>query len=65
MENTYESFATDKAHEPTHVSTSFTMQSITFCEASNKAETSPITISSPVKERTKDFANPLVLQDKN
>ena len=65
MENTWESFATDKSHETTHVLASFNMQPISFCEASNKVKTSPITISSPSKERTNDFTNPLVLQDEN
>ena len=65
VENTWEPFTTDKTHETTHVSASFSLQPITFCEASNKVETSPITISSPAKERTKDFGNPLILQDKN
>ena len=51
--------------ETTHVSASFTLQPITFCEDSSKVDTSPITISSLVKEISKVFTSPRVLQDDN
>ncbi len=51
--------------ETTHVSASFTLQPITCCEDSRKVDTSPITISSLVKEKSKVFTNPKVLQDDN
>ena len=51
--------------ETTHVLASFNLQPITFCEDSSKVDTSPITISSLVKEKSKVFTNPRVLQDDN
>ena len=42
---------------------SFTLQPITFYEERRKMDTSPITISSPAKEKSKVFTNPRVLQD--
>ena len=47
-----------KTIETTHVSTNFTLQPITFCEDNNIVDTSPITISSLVKEKINVFANP-------
>lgn len=56
--DTWDSFTNEKIEEVTHVMASFIMHPITFCEASNKDGTFPITISSPTKEKTCDFANP-------
>ena len=47
--------------ETTHVSTSFSLKPITFCDEMSKKENSPITISSPVKENLKISSNPWVL----
>ena len=58
VDNTLVSSGTAKTMETTHVPASFTLQLITFCEDINKVDTSPITISSPVKEKTNVFANP-------
>jgi cell division protein ZapA (FtsZ GTPase activity inhibitor) len=49
--------------ETTHVYASFTLQPITFCEDSSKVDTSPITISSSAKDKSKVFTNQRVLQD--
>ena len=51
--------------ETTHVLANFNLQPITFCEDSSKFDTSPITISSLVKEKSKVFTNLKVLQDDN
>ena len=51
--------------ETTHVSASFSLKPITFCEENNKKDNSPITISSPVKDNSKVSSNPWVLQDKS
>ena len=50
--------------ETTHVSASFSLKPITFCDKMTKKDNSPITISSPVKENLKISSNPRVLQDK-
>ena len=49
--------------EITHVSASFSLKPITFCEERSKMDTSPITISSPAKDNSKISSNPRVLQD--
>ena len=47
----------------THVSPSFTLKPITFCEESSKMDTSPITLSSLAKKNSKVSTNPRVFQD--
>ena len=49
--------------ETTHVSASFSLKPITFCEERSKMDNSPITISSHAKDNSKVFSNPRVLQD--
>ena len=65
IENTQVSTRNAITTETTHVLASFTLQPITFCEDSSKVDTSPITISSLVKKKSKVFTNPRVLQDDN
>ena len=47
--------------EKTHVSASFCLKPITFCEEKSKKDNSPITISPPFKENLKVSSNPQVL----
>lgn len=48
----------------THVSASFSLKLLTFCDEMSKNDNSPITISSPVKENLNISSNPRVLLDK-
>ena len=41
------------------------MQPVTFVDASKKVKMSLVTISSPIKDKTHIFTNPLILQAEN
>ena len=53
----------ERVTETTHISASFSLKPISFCDEKSKKNSSPITVSSPVKENMKIASNPRVLQD--
>ena len=53
----------ERVTETTHISASFSLKLVSFCDEKSKKNNSPITVTSPVKENMNFASNMRVLQD--